>query len=82
MNKHNSDPQQGAGPERTSPAIIVRPYCNTELADMYGVCRRTFASWLLPFQAELGERIGRYYSSLQVQLIFERLGTPYQVWEE
>ncbi len=82
MNKHNPARNRAAETGETSQGIIIRPYCSTELAGMYGVCRKTFVKWLHPFQPQLGKRVGRYYSSLQVQVIFDRLGTPYHVWEE
>ena len=55
----------------------VKPYTITELADMYGVCGRTFKCWIKPFEAELGRKIGRIYSVKQVEIIFDNLGFPY-----
>lgn len=48
----------------------------TELAAIYQVDRRTFRKWLRPFLSEIGERVGRYYTVRQVQLIMQMLGTP------
>jgi len=57
-------------------AIAIKPYTLIELARMYDVDRKTFRGWLKPFQKELGERRGRYYSIPQVKLIFQKLDTP------
>lgn len=54
----------------------LKPYSQTELSKIYGVDIRTFKKWLVPYEAEIGKRIGRYYSIFQVKLIFDRLGLP------
>jgi len=43
---------------------------------MYRVSKNTFKKWLLPFQDDLGVRVGYYYSINQVKKIFEKLGLP------
>jgi hypothetical protein len=47
-----------------------------ELSIKYNVCRTTFKSWLKPFEAEIGERIGRIYTPKQIKIIIEKLGEP------
>ena len=58
-------------------SINVKPYTLSELAERYSVCTGTFHNWIKPFEAELGTKIGRYYSVRQVEIIFENLGYPY-----
>jgi hypothetical protein len=48
---------------------------------MYGVGEKTFKRWLIPFNNEIGERMGRYYTMLQVQIIFDKLGTPHKIYD-
>lgn len=47
-----------------------------ELSRIYGVDFRTFKKWIVPFQDKIGLRIGRFYTVLQVKIIFDSLGTP------
>lgn len=56
--------------------VYLKPYTAKELAAMYGVERRTFNKWLEPFGNEIGERKGRYFTVVQVKIIFTRLGLP------
>jgi response regulator of citrate/malate metabolism len=56
--------------------VELKPYTIAELADMYGVSKKTFRKWLEPFQEQIGERNGFFYSIVQVKIIFERLGMP------
>lgn len=57
--------------------IYVKPYSMKELSVLYGVSRRTFYNWLIPFREEIGKRLGLYYSVKQVEIIFSNLGVPY-----
>jgi hypothetical protein len=57
--------------------IFVKPYSITELATLYGVSKKTFKKWLKPFENEIGERNGRYYTVRQVRVIFDRLDFPH-----
>jgi hypothetical protein len=59
--------------------IKLKPYNLSELADMYGVDRRTFRRWISDFKDELGERKGIYYSIPQVKIIFSKLGIPAEI---
>ena len=54
----------------------IRPYTLSELAALYGVSTKTMRNWLLPHQESIGKRVGRLYTTLQVKIIFEKLGVP------
>ena len=56
--------------------IQLKPYSLVELSRLYTVCDRTMKKWITPFQQEIGEKNGRYYSISQVKIIFEKLGLP------
>ncbi|NLR58817.1 hypothetical protein HGH93_11940 [Chitinophaga polysaccharea] len=47
-----------------------------ELADQYGVSRRIIRTWLSPFEAEIGPRLGYYYTVAQMLIIYEKIGPP------
>ncbi len=62
--------------------IDVRPYKLGELANLYGVSRRTLHKWLLPFSRELGPREGHFYNVNQVKMIFKNLNLPSKIdWD-
>ena len=65
----------------TTTDIMIKPCTISELADMYGVSLKTFRTWLQPHKQAIGKRLGRYYNTQQVRIIFERLGVP-KGWEE
>ena len=54
----------------------ARPITNKELAAAYGISTKTLRSWLLRHQEHIGPKVGRYYNSRQVRIIYERLGEP------
>jgi response regulator of citrate/malate metabolism len=56
--------------------IQLRPYTIAELADMYGVSKKTLRKWLEPFQELIGQRNGFFYTIVQVKIIFDKLGLP------
>jgi hypothetical protein len=56
--------------------IIIRPYTHKELASLYGVSWVTLQKWLKPFEREIGHKIGHFYTTKQVEIIFEKLGWP------
>jgi hypothetical protein len=60
----------------TTNEITVRHYTTTELSALYGVHARTFKRWLRPHASVIGEKSGKYFTILQVKLIFEKLGVP------
>jgi uncharacterized protein YjcR len=55
---------------------LIKPYGMKELADIYGVSTITLRTWILRHQDAIGDRMGKYYTTLQVKIIFERLGEP------
>jgi hypothetical protein len=57
--------------------IQIKPYSVKEFSILYGVSRITFCTWLKPIRKKIGQRIGRYYSVKQVEVIFKHLGVPY-----
>ena len=59
--------------------LHVKPYSPSELAEIYGVCSRTFKKWIQPFQGEIGKREGRFFSVRQVKIIFLKLDIPYMM---
>ena len=55
---------------------ILKPYNIKELAELYGMSKKTIRTWLRPHAQEIGPRQGRYYTILQVKIIFEKIGMP------
>lgn len=60
----------------TTNEVPVKPYTMKELAGIYGVSTKTLRTWLQPHRKAVGERRSRYFTALQVRVIFERLGLP------
>lgn len=54
----------------------LRRYKSAELCKLYEVSKKTFLKWIKPFQKEIGERRGYFYTVAQVEIIFKRLGLP------
>jgi hypothetical protein len=54
----------------------VRAYTLNEIASLYCVSKKTFKKWVKPFENDLGQRVGHFYSVRQVNIIFDKLGTP------
>ena len=61
--------------------IDVKPYSLTELARIYGVTNRTMKNWIVKHDESVGEKVGRLYTTLQVKIIFEKLGLPGKIEE-
>ena len=59
----------------------VKPYSQKELCDLYAISNKTFRSWITPFIEIIGEKRGAYYTVLQVEVIFLKLGIPYHIKE-
>ena len=53
-----------------------KPYTITELAAMYGVSTKTLRNWMEPHLSVIGQRKGRYYTTLQIRRIYDCLGAP------
>ncbi len=60
----------------TTTEVTVKAYTLKELSAIYGISPRAFKTWLLPHEDVIGKKKGWYYTTLQVRLIFERLGLP------
>jgi hypothetical protein len=56
--------------------VPLAPYSTTQLADFYNVDRKTFMLWLAPYWQYIGPRRGRFFTILQVEIIFKLLGRP------
>ena len=52
----------------------LRAYSYKELATLYGISHRTLKNWLEPFEKEIGEKRGRYFTVKQMEVVFKRLG--------
>lgn len=68
--------------ESSVPSILLRPHSQKELSALYNISRRTLKKWLVPFEKEIGERMGNYYTIPQVRKIFTLLGFPALFYEE
>jgi len=56
--------------------IVIKPYSTKELSHMYGVSDRVFRKWLKPFEEAIGKKTGHFYTNIQIEIIFEKLGYP------
>lgn len=54
----------------------IKPYTKKELADLYELSPRAFYTLFKPHEETVGKKLGRYYSVLQVEMIFLKLGIP------
>lgn len=61
---------------KTGNAVPIRPYTLKELAELYCVSKLTFKRWLKPFEKDIGERNGYFYSIKQIKTILSKLGAP------
>ena len=59
--------------------IKVKPYNQKELAAIYEVSARTVKTWMKPFEHEIGPKMGKTYTPKQVEIIFDKLGVPYDI---
>lgn len=60
----------------TSAKFEIRHYSVHDLAKQYGVSNKTLLKWMQPFASAIGPRQGRYFTKAQVQVIWEKLGSP------
>lgn len=60
----------------TNYVIEIKAYSLTELSNLYGISNRIMKTWLAPFTDDIGKKNGRLYNTLQVKIIFEKLGLP------
>jgi hypothetical protein len=61
---------------KTVNAMPIRAYTLKEIASLYCVSKLTFKKWLKPFEKDIGDRIGHFYSVKQIKIILDKLGTP------
>ena len=54
----------------------IKPCTLTQLAAIYGIGIRTMKKWITPHQEAIGPKNGRIYTTLQVKIIFQKLGLP------
>ena len=55
---------------------LIKAYTLGELAALYKISIKTMKTWLRPHSAAIGVRVGRYFTTLQVSIIFEKIGWP------
>ena len=58
------------------PEPTVKAYTISELAALYSISTKAFKTWLKPHAQEIGQRQGRYFTTRQVRIIFEKIGMP------
>ena len=61
--------------------IIIKPYTHKELAALYEVSWLTLQRWLKPHEGVIGKKIGHFYTSRQVEIIFRLIGWPQSVYQ-
>lgn len=54
----------------------IRPYSKRELAALYEVTPRSFFTLFKPHEEKIGKKLGRYYSTKQIEILFKELGLP------
>ena len=62
--------------KETKSKSALKPYTKKELADLYEMKHRAFFPIFKPYEETIGKKIGRYYSTKQVELVFNCLGLP------
>ena len=60
----------------TTNDVTVKAYTMKELSALYGISPKAFKTWLAPHEEVIGKKKGWYYTALQVEIIFEKLGIP------
>ena len=60
----------------TNYVVEIKPYSLTELSRLYGISNGIMKKWLTPHNEAIGDKVGRLYNTLQVKIIFEKLGLP------
>lgn len=62
--------------------IVIKPYTNKELAQIFNASDRTFRRDIAKIRHHLGERNGHRWNVKQIEKIMELLGRPYEVLEQ
>lgn len=55
---------------------VARPCTIKELASLYGVSYKVFKKHIHPFENEIGEKHGNFFTVNQVIIIIDKLGPP------
>ncbi|MBO9565554.1 MAG: hypothetical protein J7621_22445 [Niastella sp.] len=61
---------------QTGGSMPLHAYSVQDLARLYRINKVTFKKWIKPFEADIGERIGHFYTVKQVLVIIDKLGLP------
>ncbi len=56
--------------------IEIKPYLSKDLLRFYQVSYPTLNKWIDGIKDKVGKRNGAYWSSKQVEIIFQELGMP------
>jgi hypothetical protein len=75
-NKMSTTMQQQMTRPFTTKEAPVKGYTLKELSALYGVSTKCLRTWLEPHIESIGEKKGRYFTTLQIRIIFEKLGEP------
>lgn len=62
--------------DMNSEILPNRPYTPKELAAIYQCSAKTFRKWIDRMEAQVGPRVGNYFTPRQVKAILEHLGRP------
>lgn len=54
----------------------IKPYTKKDLSVLYELSPRAFYTMFKTHEEAVGKKLGRYYSILQVETIFAKLGLP------
>ena len=60
----------------TNPQPRIKHYSAKQLSFLYLVSKPTFLKWVEPHKEQVGQRNGHYYTSAQVEIIFQKIGIP------
>lgn len=56
--------------------VEIKPYLSKDLLRFYQVSYPTLNKWIDGIKDKVGKRNGAYWSSKQVEIIFQELGMP------
>lgn len=68
--------QQSGATTALETEVLIKGYTLKELSALYGVSTKCLRTWMEPHMESIGEKKGRYFTTLQVRTIFEKLGEP------
>jgi hypothetical protein len=57
--------------------LFVQPYRIIDLCSIFGVDYKTLRSWIGPHEKEIGEKMGNYYTVIQVECMLAKFGRPH-----